>query len=340
MDFSSEEALAASLEDLATGYMPAAVLFATVELGVFDALAEPRTTAQLAERIGCGANGLERLLRVLGQLGLATRDGDRWSAPAMVRSVLSPAGIAGTLRFHHRQVAPLLARLAEGVRSGAPQHAAWPFADQPPAAVPYVELARHPSEYATFMEAMDRGSRGVGRAIAAAPELAGVKLLLDFGGGSGVVARELLQSLPALTVESYDVAAACSFARARSEAAGLGARHLVREGDLLAGVDRDAADAVLLSAILADWRKEERATILHNAHRALKPGGCLLVSETLLDDHRRGPLKPAMLSLVMLVAMRGDQLSGAELVSELEAAGFTSPEVRRGGPRDLIVARR
>ena len=91
---------------------------------------------------------------------------------------------------------------------------------------------------------------------------------------------------------------------------------------------------------MADWAADERAIILRHAYSVLRPGGLLLISETLLDDDRRGPMKPAMLSLFMLIGMRGDQLSGPELLAELDAAGFTSPTIHRGGQRDLVVARR
>ena len=86
---------------------------------------------------------------------------------------------------------------------------------------------------------------------------------------------------------------------------------------------RDPADAVLLSAILADWGPEERARILANAAVLLRPGGLLLVSETLLDEDRTGPLLPALLSLVMLAAMPGDSFTFSELRTVLEEAGFS-----------------
>jgi len=339
----SAEVLAASLLETATAYLPATVLFAAAELRLIDALDEPRTTSELARATCADADGLERLCRVLVAMGILVRAGDRFAATPAARAALAADGrasIVRILRHHHRQVAPLLFRLDDAVRTGRPQHAAWPFASRPPADEPYEELSRHADEYASFLAAMDHASRGVGHAIARAVDLADVRRLVDLGCGGGAVARELLDALPDLTIESFDVPAACELARAASRAAGLAARHSVREGDLRRGIDVEGADAVLLSAVLADWPREERAVILRQAFRVLRPGGLLLVSETLLDDDRSGPLGPAMLSLVMLAAMRGDQLSGREVQEELEAAGFSEPIVRRGRPRDLVTARR
>jgi len=343
MDFSTEQTLAASLERLATGYIPAAVLFAAAELGVFDALDEPLTSQQLAARIGASTDGMQRLCRALAQMGLLVDDCDGYRATDMVRAVLSSKGkssIAAVLRHHHRHIAPLLARLDDAVRTATPQHAAWAFSRSAPASIPYFELARNPTEYTLFLEGMEHSSRGVGEALAKAIDWSGIRQLVDFGCGGGIVARELLHALPHLQIESHDLAIACSFARGRSEVEGLLERHTIREGDLLAGIETTNADAVLLSAILADWHKDERATILRHAYQALRPGGILLISETLLDDDRRGPLEPAILSLVMLVGMRGDQLSGHELMLELETVGFHAPLVHRMSPRDLVVAKR
>ncbi len=334
--------VAASLLSTATAYLPSLVLHAAVELGLVDALDEPRTAEDVARIVGATPDGVERLCRALVALGVLEREGTRYRAPTEVRAALSRDGegsIARVIHHHHAQVAPLMARLADAVRTGRPQHAAWPFASPEPADHAYAELARHPDEHESFLEAMDRSSEGVGRAIAATVDLSRVGRLVDLGCGGGGVARELLEALPGLVVESFDVPEACARARARSVAAGLGDRHLVRAGDLLVGVDATGADVALLSAILADWSPAERARILDGARRALRPGGLLLVSETLLDDDRTGPPSAALLSLVMLVAMRGDQLSAADLRRELEAAGFGEVTVHRGGPRDLVTAR-
>lgn len=100
---------------------------------------------------------------------------------------------------------------------------------------------------------------------------------------------------------------------------------------------------MLLSGILADFDVAGCREILANADRLLRPGGVLLVSETLLDDTRTGPLLPALLSLLMLAAMPGDSFTLGELSSRLEGAGFVvERHVPPAGPgrRDLLVCRR
>ncbi|MGN6104505.1 MAG: methyltransferase, partial [Kofleriaceae bacterium] len=241
-------------------------------------------------------------------------------------------------RFHRDQILPPMVRLAEAVRTGRPQHAAWPFARAPIAGAPYDELAKHPDQQRALMVAMDHGSIGVGAAIARAVDLSAARLLVDLGCGGGVVARELLRALPALRIESFDLGAACAVARERSAAEGLAARHTIADGDVRQGVPTRGADAVLLSAILADFPRDERIAILRRARAVLRPGGLVLVSETLLDDDRNGPPRAALLSRLSRAATLGAQLSAAQRVPELEQAGFTEVRVHRGAPRDLIVA--
>lgn len=338
----SEGELAARLEGLAGAIFPAYVLFAAVDLGVFEQLAAPCTVQELAERVGATPDGTLRLVRALAALELVRVEGGVVAPAPGVLALLGagPSSIAPVLRHHRHQLAPLLGRLPAAIRGEGSQLAAWAFACSPPAESAYLELAHHPEQLEDFLLAMDHASRGVGRDLASRVDLGAVRRLVDLGCGGGVVARELLAALPELRVESFDLAEAAERARVASTRAGFEGRHVVRAGDLLAGVAARDADAALLSAVLADWGPTERARILATAREVLAPGGLLVVSETLLDDHGQGPPKAAMFSLLMLLAMRGDQLGAAQLSSELVAAGFEAPTVLRGGPRDLVLARR
>src|SRR6202012_5238887 len=108
------------------------------------------------------------------------------------------------------------------------------------------------------------------------------------------------------TVELIDLQPACHFAVEAATAAGVGGRLRARSGYLLSERNGVApGDAVLLSGVVGDFAAPERARILGTARRLLNKGGALLLSETLFDADRRGPLMPALLSLNMLLAARG-----------------------------------
>lgn len=327
------------IEEAASGYIGATILFSAFELGLFDALVNPMSVHTLASKIGAGADGVRRLCRVLGAMGLLELRGDLVAPVAGATETLARGGDAWcVVRHHQRHVLPLFLHLTDALRTGERQYRRWSFAEAPVGANAYEELARHPAELATFLAAMDRSSRGVGEALVPLLRERGVARLVDLGCGGGAVAREILANMPEIEIESFDLPAVCAIARARGGAEHAG-RHSIAPGDLLAGVDARGADAVLLSGILADFDDGERTAILEGARKNLRPGGHLLLSETLLDEDEGGPMGAAVLSLVMLLAMRGDQLGAAEIRALLERSGFVDVQTKRAQPRDIVAAR-
>jgi SAM-dependent methyltransferase len=290
-------------------------------------------------------------------LGLLQREpgGAFAPAPGTLR-LLSGSGdesLAPILRWHQRHVAPLLNHLADAVRSGRPQLAAWSFLPNDPprqaraeGAVPdaYMTLTRHPDEHRLLLEAMDRLAIGIGTDMIHSFSFEGVRRLIDLGGGSGRIARELLAATPHLAVEMVDLPEACRMAERKAADARLSERFRAICGDLTRPLPSaiEAGDAVLLSGVLADFAPEDRSRILANARALLRPGGVLLVGETLLDESRTGPTAAVLLSLVMLVAMSGDNFTLSELRALLESSGFSAVEHRpplKAGKRDLVIAR-
>ncbi|XP_006916186.1 acetylserotonin O-methyltransferase [Pteropus alecto] len=101
------------------------------------------------------------------------------------------------------------------------------------------------------------------------------------------------------------------------------------------------ADLYVLARILHDWSPEKCAQLLARVHRACRPGGGLLVIESLLDADGRGPLTTQLFSLNMLVQTEGRERTPAQYRALLAAAGFTDVQCRRtGGPYDAVLARK
>jgi SAM-dependent methyltransferase len=341
----------AQLAQIPVGYAMSAILGAAAELSLFDHLEQPRDAAALAELVGArNPSGVARLCGALCALGLVERDAEgRFSArPAALQLLRTDreGSLHPVLLYTHRNFAPLMARLTDAVRRVEPQHQAWSFASADASEAHYYsELARHPGEYDVFLKTMDLFAVGVGTSIAQSVDLRDVRTLIDLGGGSGRVALELLAAAPHLTIELIDVPMACRMATQRAAEASVQGRFVATAGDFaepLPGSALGPADAVLLSAILADWAPAVQAQILANAAALLRPGGLLLVSETLLADDRTGPLMPAILSLFMLASMTGDSFTLPELRALLQDAGFVAVEhhpPRKPGGRDLLLAR-
>jgi len=337
----SSTALAARLTEMASAYLPGAVVGAAFELGLFDQLGEALAADELARRLGLVEAPLARLLDALVGLGLLQREGERYLA--LHPDVLSSDGAVGAVFHHHRrQVAPLLAALPRVARQGGTAFDSWPFAEPPLAPDAYAELAKHPEEVAVFARAMAERSRGLGASILErAPDLREARHLVDLGGGDGTIARELLRAAPRLRITTVERGAGARLAERKTAAEGLGDRHAVVDADLRSAAV-DPADAGLLAGVLADFPPGARADLLVRARDLLRPGGRLLVSETLLDPDRTSPPGAALLSLVLLIALGGGQLTEEELQADLRAAGFSEIRRHRGaeGERDLVTARR
>jgi (2Fe-2S) ferredoxin len=101
-------------------------------------------------------------------------------------------------------------------------------------------------------------------------------------------------------------------------------------------------DLVFLSAICHMLDPDENRALLAKAHRALAPGGRVVIQDFLLDEDKTAPRFAALFALNMLVGTRGgNSYSESEYGGWLRAAGFE--EIRRVplmGPSDLILATR
>lgn len=325
---------------------PLAVMAAAAELQIFDELRTPTTAEALSCSRDLPREPLERLLCGLVALGLASRDEvGRFSATPAANAALGARGThSSALRFQTTFVSPLLGRLADAVRSGRPQHRGWPFVEASCAAAPYEELAKHPEHFAVFTAAMDADARGQGIALARLLDLGALDRVVEGGGGGGVVARELLQAIPELHVDTFDLAPAVAIARLGSEEAGLTSRHKLWVGDVREEWPCTGATVALLAGVLSDFAEPEQRRILACAKNAVVPGGRLVLCERLLGDEGTSPASTALFSLVLLAGTEGAQLRRGILLELLDSCGWDLLEIHpldaaNPSGRSVVVAR-
>lgn len=327
-----------TLTQVINGYLLSAALFAAVDMDLFNHIAEwPLKRDELARRIGVSVQYLHRLLRVLDGLGLVTvTDGDRIALTDTSRESLvdgAPESMLAAIRHHHHHAYWALGNLGLSMRTGQPNCGA--VGDDL-----YTMLDRD-SDASTFIEAMNGFSKQVGRRIIELVDLQDVGTILDLGGGGGQIAHELLVSLPNVEVVLADREPILKIARARwSELYPDRLRYLEHEFQQDT-FTRERADVVLLSAVLGDWDGYWRSRIFRSAWAATRPGGKLLISETILDDDQRGPAGALLLNLyVLTLTQGGDNLTEHEWREFLKKEGVQTFEVVRDGSngfRDLIV---
>jgi SAM-dependent methyltransferase len=175
-----------------------------------------------------------------------------------------------------------------------------------------------------FDAAMATFAPATSAAMAAAYDFSQFGTVMDVGGGNGAILVGLLGANPQLRGVVFDREGAAGRARAKLAEAGLAGRCEVAAGDFFVAVP-EGADAYLLKHVIHDWNDEQAAAILRNCHRAMKPGGKLLLAEGVYPARVDSSLEcrgAAANDVNMLVVTGGRQRSEEEFRSLYRSAGF------------------
>lgn len=285
-----------------------------MELGMFDRIEdEAHTCRSLARDLCIPLRACEVLASVCASLGLL-RIGAGWSLACT--EVSRTHMLRSSPRFRGPPVAaddPALQALRRAVCEPE-QGAAHEIA------VNMEALSEQNARW--FSEQMKGLSAPASAALAGHPVFAGVRTLLDVGGGSGALCCALASAHPAMRCTVLDLPPVCRAAEENIASQGLADRVDCVPGDMFRTSWPGERDAVLFSNVFHDWDLDTCAGLARSAHLALKPGGRILLHEMLLDDDASGPLSVACCSVTLLLFERGRQYTGAELRALLEDAGF------------------
>ncbi|WP_431894339.1 methyltransferase [Nonomuraea sp. bgisy101] len=261
----------APLLDL-VGAMATHAVAAGLRTGVFDALAEgPCTPADLAARLGAGTEGLARLLDLLRATGyVELHDGRYANSPTATAWLCSasPSSYGQVLLVWQSILGDLWADLPTAVQTGRPRG---DF---------YLWLAERPELSARFQD-LQRGLAGwlAEEVVALAPPPDGEVRLLDLGGGHGTYSAAFCRTHPQLSATVVDLPGAL----------GDGDHERIRwvAADLTRDPIEGKHDMVLLCNVLHGFPAAQAAEIVAKAADATRPGGQVLVLET-IAEHRAG----------------------------------------------------
>ncbi|GAA1932637.1 methyltransferase [Kitasatospora viridis] len=323
------------LERAVYGLLATRALELAVRHGVFRELAEhgPSTDGELATALGLDRDTLGRLLTLLRSLDLLTADGGgRYAAPAPVRPFLDgtdPRFLGGFLHHLVTETAGQLDHLEACLTRGkAAADAARPE--------PFARIYRDEEATGRFLDAMWQLSFDVSGELV---ELAGmdqVRHLVDVGGAGGPFAVAALLRRPGLRATVFDLPQVEPRLRQAGRRYRLGTRLAFAPGDF----HRDElppGDCLAFGYILSDWPDEVCLELLRKAHRALAPGGRVLVMERLFEEDGYRPLATAAMNLSMHAETHGRHRTAAEYLGLLRRAGFADCEVHRTGREKHLV---
>ena len=309
----------AQLFEMITGFYLWWMLYVVAERGVADLLVDgPQTSVELARAAGLHEPSLYRVLRSLSSVGVFTEESPRRFALTPLGSALRTGDPSGARDL--MMCAPWFSRAwSEFPRTVATGENGVQLAFGMPI---WEFFTQHPQESADFNRAVHAVGSAEPTAVAAAYDFAGVRRLIDVGGGIGVLLAAVLDRNPLVQGVLFDRPDVIDEAHTTLAELGVAERCEIVGGDFFGALPENA-DAYLLSHILHDWDDERCVTILRNCRRAVDPDGRLLIVEMVLPAGD-APHPGKILDMAMLVYSTGGLERTEEEYGDL---------LRRGGFR-------
>lgn len=315
------------LFDLLAGFTYSQVLYAVVKLGLIEHLkGPPLGTDALAARLGWPADRIERLLKAAAALDLLERSGkDHWTLGIHGAALAGNPWIAKFIAHHHLLYGDLADPIAllKGESGDTKLKGFWGYSGDPSAGAVDSTTA---SAYTALMAA---SQDAVAAEILNAYDFSTHKHLMDVGGSNGTFLATAGTRHPHLRLSLFDLPAVAELGRARLEAAGLSARTTIVPGSFLTDSLPEGADVITLIRIAHDHDDPSVLTLLKTIHRALPPGGTLLLAEPLSGQTPIAPVTDAYFGLYFAAMGQGRTRSAQALTALAREAGFTDARIIR-----------
>lgn len=307
----------AALFNLMQGFVQSQALSALVEGRVLHLLAEgPATVADLAARTAMPEDRLLVLLQAGAAMRLLARQRD--GCFALARKGAAFLGVPGleALVLHHRVLYGDLADPAAFFRGqGDPDLARfWPYV---------LGGQGGSAESARYSQLMAQTQALVAEDTLDMLSLAGVRRLMDVGGGTGAFLRAVHARHPSIALSLFDLPHVVAGAQ-------------VPQGtSVLPGSFRDMAlpeghDSISLVRVLYDHAEATVADLLAKARAALPPAGRLIISEPMSGGARPDPQTDVYFAVYTLAMGTGRTRSANEIAALCKAAGFDAIQPRAG----------
>jgi hypothetical protein len=313
----------------ARSYQESRTLLTAIELDLFTAVGDGADAEAIAQRLNASVRGMRMLLDAVVAIGGLTKSDGVYRNTRETQRFL----VAGSREYarvglmHSVNLWKTWSSLTDAVRAGTT------------VVTPGTET-QDERWTESFIAAMHRNGSAAARAAVPSLDFAGVRTLLDIGGGSGAYSIVFAEAIPGLRATVFDLPHVVPLAERYVSAAGMPDRLRTHAGDLrsynFGAIGQ--FDMVLVSNICHMLDERENRDLLRRCCPATAPGGCIVIRDFVIDEDRTSPAQAALFALNMLVGTRGgSSYTESEYGAWLLDAGYQ--RVERRGP-ELIVGRR
>jgi SAM-dependent methyltransferase len=306
------------LNQMIVGFWVTQAIYVAAEIGVADLLAiGPRRVEELARETQTHPASLYRVLRALASVDIFREDTEgRFSLTEMGRLLRSdaPASKRSLAIMAGAELYRSWGGLLYSVETGG---AAF---DNVFGETFFRYMSANPKRWQIYDTAMTGAHDSETVPVLDAYDFRQFQTIVDVGGGNGLAlaailrrhkeARGILFDLPDVAKRAGEVAAL----------SGVSDRCRIVGGDFFESVPA-AGDAYLLRHVIHDWEDPEAVAILRNCRDAMRPGGRVLVVESVIPPGN-GPCFGKWLDLMMLV------VGGRERTEEQYAEIFSAAGLR------------
>ena len=271
------------------------------------------------------------LLLGLASLRLLEKKGHKYVNSEMVRFKLlrsSPRFLGPLIDIQADIINQTLGDLAESMRRNTNvglRHI------EGPGTTLYERLTVHPELQEVFYRNMGDASKKAFAQVLDLYDFAGLRHVIDVGGGDGTNSIELARRYPELEVTVFDQESVTRIAAHRTDAE-LSKRLHFHPGDLLTDSLPEGADGILFFHMFEIWSLERNTELLRKCYEALTPGGVCLVYNFVANDEGTGSMSAGLVSPYFLTLASGEGMtySPSDMESAIRDAGFARVERHDG----------
>lgn len=311
--------------ELLDGYVVSAALGAAMELGVFWLLAEkPLSAPGVAQSLNIPLNRCHNWLQLLCKLGLLEDSADGYVPSIVAREAILNVQSQDTWAFQAREDRDSSLFVRDLALNISKPISTWQVRNLPSPGY-FQQVQEDPSYSARFTRKLYEIHIQLAEQLANMLDLQGVKMLLDLGGGSGVVSFALLRKRHELTSVVVDVESVCQAGREIASENGLDKRVTYLAADILQDDLPTGFDMVMLCDVGLFSE-----VLFHRIHAVLNQKGRLVIVDKFAPSKTIAP--PSRLASAFLTS-----LAYPAQTIDFTTIEVVQPRLQQAGFRDLSI---